>query len=145
MTELCAKILEDRPEKLRGLRQEVPPALEAAIERALEKDRARRFPTIAELAAEIAPYGSDGARASASRIARVLKVQLPAPSSPNTWAGGHSVRASAAVPAIPKTPSGLPPVRFARTVGSTQRATTLAPRALRILPTRSASSFTTAS
>jgi eukaryotic-like serine/threonine-protein kinase len=45
----------------RSFRPEIPPALDAAIGTALAKDREDRFPSLAELAAAIAPFGGPGA------------------------------------------------------------------------------------
>jgi eukaryotic-like serine/threonine-protein kinase len=77
MPELCAKILQDAPPQLAPRRGDVPPALEAAILRGLEKDRDRRWRNMAELGAAIAPFGSASSHASAARIARVLGAPLP--------------------------------------------------------------------
>jgi len=51
---LLNKILNDPPPPLAELRPEVPPRLAAIVERALEKDRARRYKTGAEIAADLA-------------------------------------------------------------------------------------------
>jgi hypothetical protein len=72
VTALIIKITQDPPPPVRLRRPDVPPQLEAAIGGALEKDRARRFQTMADFAAAIAPFGSSSAASSADRIARVL-------------------------------------------------------------------------
>jgi serine/threonine-protein kinase len=46
----------------------VPPALARAVERCLEKDPERRFASVAELARELAPFGSEPGRAMLARI-----------------------------------------------------------------------------
>jgi serine/threonine-protein kinase len=74
MTALCAAILQDPPNSLRAKRPDAPPQLEAAILGALEKDRARRYPTAAAFAFALAPFGTPAAAASAARIARILGV-----------------------------------------------------------------------
>ncbi len=74
MTALCAAILQDPPNPLRVRRPDAPVELEAAILGALEKDRARRYPNVAALAAAIAPFGTPAAALSAERIARVLGI-----------------------------------------------------------------------
>jgi hypothetical protein len=80
---LFAAILQDEPKPLNAWRSDVSPALEAAVRGSLEKDRARRYASIAHFAAVLAPFGSPSARASAERIGRVLGVRAPAPSAPN--------------------------------------------------------------
>jgi len=72
ITALCATILKDPPPPLTTLRSDVPHGLEAVVLRCLEKDPARRYRNVAELAAPLAEFGSSIARASALRIARVL-------------------------------------------------------------------------
>jgi serine/threonine-protein kinase len=73
LPELCAKILATAPAPLRSVRPEVPRALEAVVEKCLEKDREKRFRTVGDLAAPLAEFGSDSARLSARRIAGVLQ------------------------------------------------------------------------
>ena len=75
--ELFAQILQDSPPPLSMYRNDVPVALDQTILRAMEKDPARRFANVAELAFAIAPYGSPAAQASAERIARVLQIAPP--------------------------------------------------------------------
>jgi serine/threonine-protein kinase len=69
---LSASVLRDPPPPLHTLRADVPPGLDAAVLRCLEKDPARRFGDVAQLADALAPFGTPAARASADRIARVL-------------------------------------------------------------------------
>jgi eukaryotic-like serine/threonine-protein kinase len=62
-TAIAAAIVADAPTPLRAYRQGVPPLLDAAIMRGLEKDRDRRFPDAAAFAAAIASFASrDDAR-----------------------------------------------------------------------------------
>ncbi len=56
------------PSSLREKVPEVPPALEAAILKCLEKTASARMQTIADLARAIAPFGSDEGRRSLDRI-----------------------------------------------------------------------------
>jgi hypothetical protein len=55
-----------------------PRGFAAVIKRCLEKDPARRFETVAELAAALAPFGSPGAAAVAASIGRVHAGPPPA-------------------------------------------------------------------
>jgi serine/threonine protein kinase len=83
---LSAAVLRDPAPPLTTLRTDVPPQVEAVVLRCLEKEPARRFANVAELAAALAECGSASAHASAERIARVLdaatgKITLPEPRS----------------------------------------------------------------
>jgi hypothetical protein len=51
----------------------MPSALEAVIQRCLEKDRTKRYATIAELSLALAPYGADRAQLSLDRIAQLSR------------------------------------------------------------------------
>jgi eukaryotic-like serine/threonine-protein kinase len=72
LPELCAQILTEEPPPLASLRPDLPPALGAAVHRCLAKHPDHRFPSVAELAAALVPFGSPQARVSADRIGRVL-------------------------------------------------------------------------
>jgi serine/threonine protein kinase len=50
LPEICARILAEPPAPLRARKPEVPPALEAAVMRCLEKEASERFPDVAALA-----------------------------------------------------------------------------------------------
>jgi serine/threonine-protein kinase len=78
--ELSAKVLLENPTPIRGVRPDVPPALEAAVMRALEKDPMKRFATVADLAMALVAFGPARTRANAERASRVLRV--PSPASP---------------------------------------------------------------
>jgi len=75
--ELALMVVNDEPRKPTEHRPDLPPALEAAILRALRKNPAERFATVAELAAAIAPFGRAGAMTSAERIARTQGAPPP--------------------------------------------------------------------
>ena len=67
----CTKILQQSVPPL--ARTDVAPELAQALERALEKDRERRFASVLELCAVLAPHGSPAARASLTEIEAVQK------------------------------------------------------------------------
>jgi serine/threonine-protein kinase len=105
ITALCAAILMDPPPSLTSLHGDVPPALESVVRRCLEKDPANRFANVAQLAAALAPLGSEAARVSATCIERVLGVgadiaggerasvpRPPQPTAAETLAGGPRAR-----------------------------------------------------
>src|SRR5262249_9066698 len=60
----------DPPVPLRTRRPEIPPGLEAAVLKCLEKDATRRTQTIAELARDLAPFAPEDSRLSIERIPR---------------------------------------------------------------------------
>jgi serine/threonine-protein kinase len=76
MQALCARVFFGEPTPITTLRAEVPPGLEATILQCLEKDRARRWRNVAELAAALAPFGSARASGYAERVAGVLGMQV---------------------------------------------------------------------
>jgi serine/threonine-protein kinase len=72
MPEVCISIATHPAPPIRRLRADVPPGLEAAIFKCLEKQRAERFSTIEEMAGALAPFGEgEGARSGggAARVA----------------------------------------------------------------------------
>ena len=54
---LCAAIVADEPVRIRTKRNDVPEEVEAAILRCVEKEPARRFQNVGELAAALLPFG----------------------------------------------------------------------------------------
>ncbi len=72
MTELCARILQEPHAPIRATRPDVPFELETVVARCLEKDRVRRFASVADLAEAIAPFGGQGAAMSAERARRLI-------------------------------------------------------------------------
>ena len=81
MPQLCAMILQQPPPPIRGVRPDIPEGLEQVILRCIEKDRERRFRTVAELAHALMPYAPRRARASVERISRVISGEAYVPSS----------------------------------------------------------------
>jgi serine/threonine protein kinase len=71
---LFAAIIADPPVPLRQRRPEAPLALEAVLARCLEKDRARRYSSVAELATALEPFAPPASATSVARISRVLGV-----------------------------------------------------------------------
>ncbi|WP_437492549.1 serine/threonine-protein kinase [Sorangium sp. So ce1014] len=66
-----AKIAAGAPVRLRDGCPEAPEGLAAVVLRCLEKDPARRFQSIAELAQALGPHAPEGSRLSVERITRV--------------------------------------------------------------------------
>jgi serine/threonine-protein kinase len=71
--EICATVLTQEPPRLTSIRASVPPPVENAVLRCLEKDPEARLASAAELARAIAPFGTSVARTSCTRIERLLE------------------------------------------------------------------------
>jgi serine/threonine-protein kinase len=83
MTEVIASILMHQPAPPSSV--DVPPELTKVIQRCLEKEPAKRFQNVAELAAALAPFAASEQQKSVERVTRVLgsTVRMEArPSSP---------------------------------------------------------------
>ena len=72
ITELCSKVLTQPTPRLREWRPGVPDGLQAVIDRCLEKEPAKRYSNVAELAIALMPFGTKRGRLSAEGAARVL-------------------------------------------------------------------------
>jgi hypothetical protein len=119
MPELIFKIVDSAPVPLSQLRPDVPPGLQDVIFRCIEKDRARRFQTVGDLAGALAPFAPRKSRTSIDRIVQVMQ------------AAGMSANA----PALPSQP---PPAQVseARVGGATTAAFgKTAPGSGRAMPT----------
>jgi len=81
--QLCISILQHDPIPLASLRSDVAPGLQAVIARCIEKDRGRRYATVGDLAAALAPFAGPSSRLSIDRILRLLP--------PSAGAGGAAV------------------------------------------------------
>jgi serine/threonine protein kinase len=88
--ELFAAILEQTPQSLRARRSDVPPALDALVQRCLARQAEARVSDVAELARGLAPFAPESSRANVERIVRTVS-SIP-PRMP-------SDRAAAATPA----------------------------------------------
>jgi len=95
ITELCSQVLTQPPPRLCQWRQDVPQGLQAVVDHCLEKDPAKRYLDVAELAVALIPYGTDRGRLSAEAAWRVLQgagmsrnalVPLPTPGEPHPGA-----------------------------------------------------------
>jgi serine/threonine-protein kinase len=102
IAELAVAIATTAPPRLRELWPDAPPELDAAIDRCLQKDRARRTPSVAELATDLLPFGPPRARAWVERVTAIAHAaQLPpepasllvVPPSPHPGFAGASVAA----------------------------------------------------
>jgi eukaryotic-like serine/threonine-protein kinase len=121
VTELAILVANDPPVSIRKFRAEVPAGLESVIERCLEKDRARRYANVGELAVALADYGSPRARASVERILGTLgqagastAVLPPSTSAPASLEDGAA--ATVSVTTGPTTLGSSSPIASARAV-----------------------------
>jgi len=74
LPELVLKVSNTPAPDVRQLRPEVPEGLRAVVARALQRDKAQRYLSVAELALDLCEFGpAKRARASAERIVRVLE------------------------------------------------------------------------
>ena len=95
LPELCSMVAVDPVPSLCDLRPDIPEGLERAIRWCMEKSPDDRPQTVAQLAAALAPFGSDEASAAAARIERVMGVgsatmvtgDTPAADAPDTATG----------------------------------------------------------
>jgi serine/threonine protein kinase len=80
---MCAVIVMLPPVALRTVLPHVPPAFEATVMRCLEKDMARRFQSVGELANALEPFASAAGKLTAAGVRRmsatILAPEAPAP------------------------------------------------------------------
>jgi len=100
---LMTHVLLEPPRPLEQFRPDAPPGLAAVIVQALEKDRQRRFPSVAQFAAALAPYAGASSAQHVERAAKVQHVDV-APSRPTIELRAPSdaglVEAASASPAM---------------------------------------------
>ncbi|PKN50042.1 MAG: serine/threonine protein kinase, partial [Deltaproteobacteria bacterium HGW-Deltaproteobacteria-20] len=82
---LCTLVATREAPLLRGIREDAPEDLERIVSRCLQKDPNNRYQTLAEMAVDLAPFGSRTAQTSARRIVTILNEvglagSAPAPS-----------------------------------------------------------------
>ncbi|HTQ44801.1 MAG TPA: protein kinase, partial [Polyangiaceae bacterium] len=73
LTELCAAILERDVTPIRDIRPEIPEGVALAVQRCLQKDAAKRFQNVGELAKALLPFAPKRARICAERAVSVLR------------------------------------------------------------------------
>jgi serine/threonine-protein kinase len=108
VAEVLTQVLDAAPPNLSTLVPGVPPGLAAVVERCLQKDPARRFADVAELANALLPFAPLQSHSSVQRISRVLlgaghdetdadrpfervsRESLPVAGTGASWGGTHS-------------------------------------------------------
>jgi serine/threonine-protein kinase len=73
LPQICTSILTSAPPAVTALRPGIPPSLEAAVLKCLEKDPSRRFRNVAEVAQAIAPFGPASAGDRVERIVELIR------------------------------------------------------------------------
>lgn len=107
MTAVCAAILQDEPAPMTAARPAIPSALEAVVFKAMAKDPARRFASVADLAVALHPFASASGQTSVSRVTGTMR-QPSSPSLGNTTEQtAHAPNAPAAVTAEGSQPAVL--------------------------------------
>ncbi|HEX7664207.1 MAG TPA: serine/threonine-protein kinase, partial [Polyangiaceae bacterium] len=71
LAHLCAMVIAEPPRPIRELLPAIAPDLEAIVNRCLEKDPAKRYQSVAELAAALEPFADAMQSTTAQRIAAV--------------------------------------------------------------------------
>jgi serine/threonine-protein kinase len=106
--ELYVNILQSPPTLLRTRRPDAPPAMEAIILRCLEKDPARRYASVGELATALGELAPPQARLSIDRILRITGMAPRAPSSQPSAPPPYTPPPPQYTPAPPMGLTGLP-------------------------------------
>jgi len=73
VTHLAVKVTNDPAPPVRSIRFDAPAGLEAVIARCLEKDRAKRFQNVGELAVALRDFGPKNGRISVERVLGTLR------------------------------------------------------------------------
>src|SRR5262249_23076966 len=125
LPQICVKVMNQPHAAVSTIRPGLPPAFDAVVSRCLEKDRARRYQTVLELARALAPFAPSRAQASVERIAGVLAEDSPT----------LAVDPEAVPVPIPGTKSAMTPAAVVQTNVSwtrTDAANRVAPRVVAI-------------
>ncbi|UQA64029.1 protein kinase [Polyangium aurulentum] len=109
LPQLCAEVLTGTPSPLRSFRPDVPEDLALRIELAFERDRSRRYQSIAELALGLAPYAPARAQGSIDRVARMAGMTPLAAGQPAPIPIPHARASSPSLPAPQATATPLSP------------------------------------
>jgi eukaryotic-like serine/threonine-protein kinase len=115
LAEVHVAILKNEPYELRAHRPDLPPAVDAAVMACLRKEPDHRCPSVASLAAALAPYASSSAQATAARLTGVAVAAPPA----GIDAHAPTLVAPTPVGPTPVGPTPVEPTFLGPTLGST--------------------------
>jgi eukaryotic-like serine/threonine-protein kinase len=73
LPEICLKVTTSSPRPLRQIRPDVPEEVERVIDTCLQKDRQKRYDSVAELALALSGFGPERCKTSIERIVRVIE------------------------------------------------------------------------
>jgi serine/threonine-protein kinase len=103
ITEIITAVLQGSPPPPSSVAPDLPPALDAAILRCLERDLDRRHPSVAQLAAGIAPFAPPEARRSFEAVQRMLGAPAaPLPELPSASTSGPVIPPAEALSETPE-------------------------------------------
>jgi serine/threonine-protein kinase len=112
--ETFALILEQDAPPLSSARPDVPPALSMVVARCMRRDRAQRYPSVLELARDLAPFGPEGSGARVNQIEQILRNAAvraePGRAEPVRAEAVEAARATPAPPDSAPPPSSRRPV-----------------------------------
>jgi serine/threonine-protein kinase len=120
MVELAIQITNDPAPPIRTFRPEVPAGLEAVISKCLEKDRARRYRNVAELALALAPFAPKRAKGTIERISGIIQAAglsqsaLALPPSPRS---ADTQLSAGTLPPVGRTTAGTSNRKMALAIG----------------------------
>ncbi len=83
--EVAIKVATLGPPPMNTYRQDIPPGLEAVVNKALEKAKTDRYKNVAELALGLSEWAPARAKSSVERICDILNVQRPESIAPGAW------------------------------------------------------------
>jgi serine/threonine-protein kinase len=113
-TSLLAAIVADPPNELGARGSTLSRGLEGVVLRCLSKEPGSRYPSVADLAAELAPFASPDAQLTVDRIARIQSYDAHRVPLSNSNRAIVRVGPSPARPAPAPTPPPLPPATAER-------------------------------
>ena len=130
LPQLVLRVMTAKPEPMVTSRPELPPALDAVVGRCLAKGREDRYPDVASLARDLAPFGGASSAESLATIEDTLAAPTTAGSSLPPDSGGN-VRVASSPPGSSSRPGRVTPapVQTLSPFGKTAEATPRASRA----------------
>jgi serine/threonine-protein kinase len=118
ITKICAAVLEQDPPPLNTYVPDPPAGLQEVLDRCLQKDRAKRFQNVAELAIALLPFAPSLARVFAERTSGILRASgQPAPIALKMESSMPPPSGSAGVVSVP-TPAALPTISTHPRIGA---------------------------
>ncbi len=106
ITQLCVMVLQQEPVPPSLMQHGLPVEFDRVVMRCLQKAPAHRYANVAELAAELQPFGAEEARTSVQRIQRMLGI----PAAPSDWRSSPSLASSSQTGAPSLDPEGATPL-----------------------------------